>query len=123
MLYPEIFEELLAFQDRLTVWEGGVTPVPVAASVMADGWALLVKVRVALAEPAARGLKVRVKGTLVPAVIIAGSDKPLTAKPELLLLTAVTVTLAPLALKLPEAVPLNPTKTSPAAKVAGDALN
>ena len=39
------------------------------------------------------------------------------------MLAAVTVTLAPLALRLPEAVPLVPTTTLPAAKVDGVTVN
>ena len=123
MLYPDTFGELLALQDKLTVCTGAATPVPVAASVVDEGAALLVNVRVALAAPAVFGVNVKVNGALVPAAITAGSDKPLIVKLELLLLAAVTVTLAPLAVRDPEAVPLLPTKTLPVARVAGDAFN
>jgi hypothetical protein len=64
-----------------------------------------------------------VKGTFWPAGIIAGTDKPLMVKRELLVLAAVTVTLAPLALRVPETVPLAPTATLPADKVVGSAVN
>jgi hypothetical protein len=60
-----------------------------------------------------------VKGTLCPAAIVAGSDKPLTVKTELFVVAAVTVTLAPLALRLPDAVPLSPTTTLPRESVDG----
>jgi hypothetical protein len=123
MLYPDTFGELLALQDKLTVCTGAATPVPVAESAVDEGAALLVNVRVALAAPAACGVNVKVNGAFVPAAITAGSDKPLMVKLELLLLAAVTVTLAPLAVRDPEAVPLLPTKTLPAGRVAGDALN
>ena len=63
------------------------------------------------------------KGTLFPAEMTAGNDKPLIVKRELLVLAAVTVTFATLALRLPEAVPLVPTTTLPTGKVAGVAVN
>jgi hypothetical protein len=65
------------------------------------------------------GLKVMVKGTLWPAGMVTGSDSPPTLNTELLLLAAVTVTLAPLAVIVPDAVPLWPTTTLPRARVAG----
>ena len=49
-------------------------PVPVSVPVEVDGWALLVVVSVALADPTAVGLKVIVKGTLCPAGIVTGSE-------------------------------------------------
>ena len=78
-------------------------PVPVSVPVEVEGWALLVAVSVALAEPTAVGLNVIVKGTLCPAGIVTGSESPLIVKAELFVLAAVTVTLDPLAFKLPEA--------------------
>src|SRR5215469_2346465 len=65
------------------------------------------------------GLKVMVKGTLWPAGMVSGSDSPLTLNTELLLLAAVTVTLAPLAVIVPDAVPLWPRTTLPRSRVAG----
>lgn len=60
---------------------------------------------------------------LWPAGTIAGNDKPLTAKRELLLLAAVIVTFAPVALRVPLAVPLVPSKTLPTATGAGATLS
>jgi SpoU rRNA methylase family enzyme len=60
-----------------------------------------------------------VNGTLLPAAIVTGNDKPPTLNTELFELAAVTVTLAPLAVKLPDAVPLVPTTTLPKARVVG----
>jgi len=60
-----------------------------------------------------------VKGTLWPAGMVSGSDSPPTLNTELLLLAAVTVTLVPLAVIVPDAVPLWPTTTLPRARVAG----
>jgi len=81
--------------------------------------ALLVKVAVALSAPVVRGLKVTVNGTLCPAGIVTGSDSWLMLKTELFVLAAVTVTLAPLALRLPVAAPLVPITTLPRGKLAG----
>jgi len=44
-------------------------------------------------------------------------------KAELFVLAAVTVTVAPLAVNVPLAVPLDPTMTLPSARVDGDALS
>jgi hypothetical protein len=56
--------------------------------------------------------------TLWPAGIVAGSETPLTTNSELLVLAAETVTLAPLAVRLPCASPLVPTTTLPTGSVA-----
>lgn len=66
MLYPAMFEEVLAFHTRSTTW----VPVPVKASVVVFGCALLVNVSVAVALPGTVGLNVMVKGTLCPAAIV-----------------------------------------------------
>lgn len=55
--------------------------------------------------------------------MIAGSDKLPIVKRELLEVAAVTVTFAPLALRVPEPVPLAPTATLPTATGAGVALS
>jgi hypothetical protein len=56
-------------------------------------------------------------------VIVTGSVNPLMLNAELLELAAVTVTLAPLAVKLPDAVPLFPTTTLPTGSGFGVALS
>ena len=56
-------------------------------------------------------------------MIVTGSDKPPTLNTELFVLAAVTVTAAPLAVNVPEAVPLFPTVTLPRLRVAGLILN
>ena len=96
-----------------------VTPVPVAEAVVVDGDALLVNVSVALAAPAVCGLNVTVKDAFCPAAIVTGRESPLRVKRALLLLAAVTVTLAPVALRVPDTVPLLPTTTLPKLKVGG----
>ena len=72
-------------------------PVPVRDSVLVVGDALLVTVRVPLAVPDVVGLNVIVNETLLPAAIVTGSDSPPILNTELLVVAAVTVTLAPLA--------------------------
>jgi hypothetical protein len=59
-----MFDDELAFHDRLTVCVGAAVPVPLNASAVLEVSALLVKVRVPAADPAAEGLNVTVKGTL-----------------------------------------------------------
>jgi hypothetical protein len=110
---------VLAFQVRLTECVGAGVPVPVSVSVVVDGWALLVNVNVALTAPVTLGLNVTVNGTLWPTVIVTGSDNPPTLNTELFVLAAVTVTLAPLAVRLPDPVPLVPTTTLPMPRVPG----
>jgi hypothetical protein len=51
--------------------------------------------------------------------MVTGNDRPPTLNTELVELTAVTVTAAPLAVRLPEALPLVPTTTLPSVRVAG----
>jgi hypothetical protein len=87
------------------------------------GCALLVKVSVALTAVETCGVKVTVKEVLWPAGMVAGSARPLTLNTELLELTAVTVTFAPLAVRLPDAVPLVPTTTLPRPRVVGETVS
>jgi hypothetical protein len=83
------------------------------------GWALLAKVSVALAAPDAWGLKMTVKEALWPAGKATGSERPPMLNAELLELAAVTVTFVPLAVRLPDAVPLVPTTTLPKPRGGG----
>jgi cytochrome c biogenesis factor len=101
----------------------GVMPVPVRVAVVVGGWASLLKVRVADAEPGADGLNVTVNGEDWPAGIVRGSEIPLTANAVLLVPALVMVTLAPLAVKVPDAVPLLPTVTLPTVRVMGETLS
>jgi len=118
-----MFDEVLAFHERFTVWVGAGVPVPVRASVVAVGCALLVNVSEAVAAPDVCGLKVTVNGALWPAGMVSGSERPPTLNTELLVLAAVTVTLAALAARLPEAVPLVPATTLPIFRVPGFTVN
>ena len=80
---------------------------------------MLVKVRVPLAAPDTSGLKVTVNDALWPTGMVTGSGRPPTLNTELFELAAVTVTFAPLAVRLPDAVPLVPTTTLPRPRVVG----
>ena len=86
---------------------------------MVEVWALLVKVSAAVTAPADEGLNVTVNAALLPAGIVTGSEIPPIVNAELLLLTALTVTLDPVAVRVPDEVPLEPTTTLPRARVAG----
>ena len=100
-----------------------VVPVPFKFSVVVEDFALLSKVSVALAAPLDVGWKLTVKETLFPSSITAGSDKPLNANSELLLLTEETVTFPPAAVRVPVAVPVLPTVTLPRLSVVGPTVN
>src|ERR1041385_2843753 len=119
MLYPEMLGDVLAFHDRLTA----CVPVPFSVSVVVVGCALLVKVSTALTAPDTCGLNVTVNGTLWPAGIVTGNERPPTLNTELFEIAAVTVTLAPLALRVPEAVPLPPITIVPRFRVLGATLS
>jgi len=106
----------LAFSNPALVT---LVPVPVTDSVVVEGWASLVKVSVALAAPAACGLNVTVNGTLWPSGTVTGNEIPLKVNAVLSELPAVTVTLPPLALSVPDADPALPTNTLPSPKLAG----
>jgi hypothetical protein len=84
---------------------------------------LLVKVSVALAAADTCGLKVTVNEALWPAGMVTGSERPPTLNTELFEFAAVTVTFAPLAVRLPDAVPLVPTTTMPRPSVVGVTAN
>ena len=74
---------------------------------------------VAVREPVAVGRNATEKGTVCPAAIVAGSERPVSVKAELLELAALMVTLAPVALRLPDAVAVPPTVTLPRLSTVG----
>ena len=80
---------------------------------------MLVNVSVALATPVVVGLKVTINETLCPAGMVTGSVSPPTENTELFVLAAVTVTLEPLAVSIPDELPLLPTSTLPRFMVVG----
>jgi hypothetical protein len=120
MLYPEIFAEVLGLHDKVTECVGAVVPVPVSVAVVFVVCASLVTVNVADWAPAVDGLNVMVNESLTPAAIVCGRESPPTVKVELLVVAAETVTLLPLAVSVPVAVPLDPSTTLPTATVLGE---
>jgi len=101
---------VLAFQDRETLCCGEVTPSPVSDS-MAELEALVAKERVPEAVPEAWGAKTTVMGTLCPDAMVSGRVMPLKENSGLFTLAEDTVTLAPVALKVPAWDALAPTVT------------
>jgi hypothetical protein len=112
-------DDVLPFQDRFTVWVGAAVPDPVSPSVVLDGWPLLATVKLAFAVPDVSGLKVMENDVLWPAGIVTGKLNPPMVNTELFVLAPVTVTFAPLALNLPDALLLVPTTTLPRLSVPG----
>ena len=72
-----------------------------------------------LAAPLACGVKVTENGKLCPDAMVTGKAIPLRVNAELSVLPADTVTLPPLALRLPAADPLLPTSTVPTLNASG----
>ena len=99
------------------------TPVPLRSATVVGGEALLEKVSFALVAPLDCGRKLTVKDALLPSGIVAGSDNPLKAKLELLLVAEVMVTLPDDAVSVPVAVPLPPTLTLPKLSAPGATAN
>src|SRR5262245_1868063 len=95
-------------------------PLPVKAAVKGPFVALLVKVMLPEEAPLARGANVTVKAALCPAAMVAGSDRPPRVNSALLEVAAETVTLAPLAVRVPALFCVEPTVTFPNEKVPGE---
>ena len=112
-------DDVLPFQDRFTVWLGAGVPDPVKLSVALDGCPLLATVKLAFAVPEVSGLNVMENEVLCPAGIVTGKRNPPIVNTELLVVAPVTVTLAPLALNVPDALLLVPTTTLPRLSVPG----
>ena len=109
---------MLAVHDRLTECEATAVPVPVRLVEEGEFVALLVKVAVAEAEPAAVGVNVTVKFTLLPDAIVTGNVRPVTVNSEPFvppILTPVTCTLPPEAVSVPVLVMFEPTVALPTA--------
>jgi hypothetical protein len=116
---------VLAVQVSFTVWTGAGVPVPVTLATAGVLVASLANDTVAEAAPVAPGVNVTVKFTGVLVVIVTGNESPLTENSEGFvppLVTDDTVTLPPLAVRVPVAVPLVPTTTFPTA-MGVDTLN
>jgi len=78
-----------------------------------------VKVTVPPAIPDAVGPNVTVNEVLLPAAIVVGRVRPVIVKVELFVLAPLTVTLAPLAVRVPVAEALLPTTTLPRLRPVG----
>ena len=109
--------EVLGFHERLTLW--GRVPLPVRDSTAGEFEALPAKEALADAVPLACGVKVKVKGALWPAAMVKGNASPLRTNSEVLTVAEETVTLAPVALRVPVKLLLLPTTTLPKAIVVG----
>jgi hypothetical protein len=94
-------------------------PDPVRPWVVLDGCPLLAIVKLALAVPDVSGLKVMENEALCPAGIVTGKFNAPIVNTELFVLAPVTVTFAPLALNVPDAILLAPTTTLPRLSVLG----
>lgn len=95
-------------------------PVPVSDCTAGEFDALLVNDKDADAAPVDCGAKVTVKEADCPAAMVTGSEIPETANSALFSDAAVTVTEAPLAVRLPLSEALLPTTTFPNASDVGD---
>jgi hypothetical protein len=96
----------------------GATPVPVRFDTDGELLALLAKEAVAVAAPLAVGENFTVKFTGVAVVTVTGNVRPVTVNSDALvppMVTDATVTLPPVAVKVPVAVPLAPSPTLPTA--------
>jgi hypothetical protein len=112
-------DDVLPFHDRFTVCVGAGVPDPVRLSVVVEGCPLLATVKLAFAVPEVSGLKVMENEALCPAGIVTGKLNPPIVNTELFVLAPVTVTFAPLALNVPDALLLAPTTTLPRLSVLG----
>lgn len=112
-------DDVLPLHDRFTLWVGAGVPDPVRPSVVVEGCPLLATVKLAFAVPEVSGLKVIENEVLWPAGIVTGKLNPPIVNTELFVLAAVTVTFAPLAVNVPDALLLVPTTALPRLSVPG----
>src|SRR5580658_9202197 len=101
MLYPMMFGDELAVQERLTECCGGGVPSPVKVSTVGEFEALLANETLPEAEPVPAGVNVIVNCTCWPAAIVTGNEIPLRAYADPLRMSEETVTLSPLAVSVP----------------------
>ena len=98
-------------------------PVPETDCVVGELVALLTKVIVPEAAPLDCGEKVTVNCVLWPALIVTGNEIPLRTNSALLEEPEVTVTLDPLAFRVPVRFELSPTVTLPKLREVGETLS
>ena len=112
-MYPVTFGEPSAFQERLTVWDGAATPVPLRVAVDGEFEALLTNETLVEAIPLDSGVNVTVNDRLCPADKLTGNESPPMENSELPTSTDDTTTFAPVEVKVPVFDPLVPTVTFP----------
>ena len=98
-------------------------PVPAIVCMAGEFDALLTNDKDAEVDPLACGVNVTVKGVDWPAARVTGSEIPESANSPLFRLADVTVTDAPLAIRLPLSDELDPTTTLPKLRLVGDTAN
>jgi len=98
-------------------------PVPFSAMTVGEFVALLVKDKVPEVAPLDWGVNVTVNEADEPAPIVTGSEIPDSVNSLFVMLADVTVTAAPVAVRLPLSEELDPTATFPKLNVTGEAVN
>lgn len=101
----------------------GVVPVPVMLCTVGEFAALLPNDNDAEVAPLACGVNVTVNEADWPAASVFGSEIPESTNSLLFKLAELTVTEAPLAVRLPLSDELAPTTTLPKLKLVGDTAN
>jgi len=114
---------VLGVQERSTLCSGDRAPLPVIDATVGEFEALLIKEMLAVSKPLACGLNVNLKDALWPAASVTGNDNPLSVNSELLEVAEETVTLEPVALRVPVKLVLVPTTILPKSKVVGVTTN
>ena len=108
---------------RLTLWFGGVPPVPLKVMELGELDALLIRAADPLAAPVACGVKVTDKDADLPAATVSGNGPPPMENSLLFKFADESVTLAPEAFNTRFCVDVLPTATVPKFKLPGATLN
>jgi hypothetical protein len=93
MLYPVIFDEVLATQVNVT--DAALVPVAESDATVGESLALLVTDSVPVTLPAVVGAKVTLKVAFCPEARVVGKAGPLKLNPDPVVLACETVTLPP----------------------------
>jgi anti-sigma factor RsiW len=122
MLYPTTSDPL-AFHVSVTRCWLPLIPLPVTFSVVGELAALLLNEILPEAVPLLCGVNRAEKETRWPAGIVKGKRNPVTVNSELEVVADETVTLVPLAARLPPTLLLVPTVTLPKLRVEAPKLS
>ena len=115
---------MLALHDRSAECGKGAVPVPDRVTVAGEFVAVLTNDTEPLAAPLPPGVKVTVACLFAPAVIVVGSVRPLTVKPDPVTFAALTVTdPVPVFESVTVLLELPPTRTLPNERLVGEALS